>query len=99
MRLVVLKMPDGSERKVAENTEFTLRPGERVSHSMPDEQFESDLETIAQETGLPLGDIIARATKAFGITPCTSCEKRIKILNRIKEAGVVETIKRLKETF
>jgi len=33
-----------------------------------------------KETGL--GDIIKRATKSIGITPCAACEERAKVLNQ-----------------
>lgn len=35
---------------------------------------------LQQETGL--GDLIARATKALGATPCTPCEERRRRLNQ-----------------
>lgn len=30
------------------------------------------------------GDLIAKATTAVGIVPCSSCKKRRKLLNRIR---------------
>jgi hypothetical protein len=37
-----------------------------------------------------LGDVIASATKAVGIKPCTSCEERRKMLNGMMPFGTAE---------
>ncbi|MDE2037793.1 MAG: hypothetical protein KGI69_01045 [Patescibacteria group bacterium] len=44
-----------------------------------------------------LGDLIAKITKALGIPHCLKCEKRRVILNDLQEAGLQETIKKLKD--
>jgi len=31
---------------------------------------------------LPLGDAVARVTKAFGVQPCTPCQERQRAMNR-----------------
>lgn len=93
---IVIEGPNG-RRFVEEGAAFTLEPGERVIGS---ERYVSDaLQKTADELGIGLGDLIAKATKAFGIKPCAPCEKRRQILNRIGELGVAETIRQLKETF
>ena len=44
-----------------------------------------------------LGDLIARITKFLHIPHCLKCEKRRVILNEISEAGIRETLKKLKQ--
>lgn len=34
------------------------------------------------EDGIGLGDIVKRATRAVGITPCRGCEERARAMNR-----------------
>ena len=43
-----------------------------------------------------LGDLIAKITKALGIPHCLKCEKRRVILNELQEAGLRETLEKLK---
>jgi len=44
-----------------------------------DEEKQQDEE----ETIRGAGDLIARATKAFGISPCNKCEERRRALNKL----------------
>ncbi len=46
---------------------------------------------------LRLGDLIAKITKFLHIPHCMKCEKRRVILNEIQDAGIKETLKKLKQ--
>lgn len=46
---------------------------------------------------IKLGDLIAKITKFLHIPHCKNCEKRRVILNEISEAGIKETLKKLKQ--
>lgn len=46
---------------------------------------------------IKLGDIIANITKFLHIPHCKKCEKRRVILNEVTEAGIKETLKKLKQ--
>lgn len=50
-----------------------------------------------EQTGLQFGDQFAKLTKAFGITPCSKCEQRRKVLNEIRKRGIKGTLKALKK--
>lgn len=45
---------------------------------------------------LRLGDLIAKITKFLHIPHCAKCEKRRIVLNEIQDAGIRETIRKLK---
>lgn len=42
------------------------------------------LQKMAKEQGIGVGDVIAKLTKVFGIKPCTSCEQRRIVANRLR---------------
>ena len=44
-----------------------------------------------------LGDMIAWITRMLHIPHCKNCEKRRVILNEVTEAGIKETLKKLKQ--
>lgn len=46
---------------------------------------------------IKLGDLIAKITKFLHIPHCIKCEKRRVILNEVAEAGLKETLKKLKQ--
>ena len=98
MNQVVIANENGEQRIVEEGA-VRLLPGEKVIGSLIHNKENAVMIEVVKQTGLPLGDVIARATKAFGIQPCVSCTKRIKILNRISEIGIAEAVRQIKETF
>ena len=63
---------------------------EVIGEEGPDTEFEAN-------TGIKVGDQIAKFTKAFGIKPCSKCEQRRRVLNEIKERGIAGTLKALKD--
>lgn len=99
MLLIIIEDANGKQRTVEEGQVFTLREGEKVIGSTAAVEEQKELADVARGTGLLLGDAVAKMTKAFGIKPCSACEQRRKILNRIRQQGVAETIKQLKETL
>ena len=73
-------------------TEINTRDGQWVLNLNADGTVE-----VIQFTAAPprkkwdgLGDVIASATKAVGIKPCTSCEERRKMLNGMMPFGTAE---------
>jgi len=74
------------------HTEIKTRDGSWVLNFHADGTVE-----VLQFTAAPprkkwdgLGDVIASATKAVGIKPCTSCEERRKMLNGMMPFGTAE---------
>jgi hypothetical protein len=49
-----------------------------------------------QKRKFRLGDAVAKLAKILHIPHCANCEKRRLILNEIEQAGLKETLKRLK---
>lgn len=43
-----------------------------------------------------LGDFVAKVAKALHIPHCRNCEKRRQVLNELQDAGLKETLKKLK---
>lgn len=58
---------DGSRHELDEGYAFALT-----------ERFARDA-----ASAFPIGDYVARVTKAFGFEPCTPCEERRRALNRL----------------
>jgi len=90
---------------VQEGMAFRFADGESIALDdngrpiiFPDET-EATFTKEVEGQGIQLGDAIAKLTKAFGIKPCSACEKRRQILNHISEIGVKAALQKLKETF
>lgn len=96
---IVIHGPEGF-RRVPENTPFKLALGEKVVGSERDET-EREINEELSKTGMGLGDFIERAIKLIPepVRPkhCSKCEKRKLALNKVRELGVKETFKRLRE--
>jgi len=95
--MILLRNPnDGTTKLVEEGVAYqrcNLRENwcwEVMGQEGPDTHFEA-------ETGIRVGDSIAKFTKAFGIESCSKCEQRRRVLNEIKKRGIVGTLKALKE--
>lgn len=99
MALIVLYGPNGL-RRVPENTPYVLQPGEQVVGSEED-PTETQLNDMLVENSIPIGDFIEKAFKllpeAVRPTHCSKCEKRKQVLNHLRENGVMETFKKLRE--
>ena len=99
--MITLRDLNGSERTVVDGQPYIKKPGEVVvkgDKSSPQEtRLLSTLEQVSKQKGLPLGEMIARLTHAFGIAPCSRCEQRRQVLNKISEVGVLKTLQLLKE--
>jgi hypothetical protein len=93
--------PNGKrELVVEEGQSYQTAPGELVIDAMPaNPTLEAEFEHELRQAGVQWGDLLAKATHAFGIAPCAPCEQRRQILNQAKELGIREVIKRIKETF
>lgn len=83
------KWPDGEP--------YNGRDWEAVDSTTNQELTELD-QALANE-GIHWGDMVSKATKLFGIKPCSSCEKRRQILNKVQEIGLAETLRQIKETL
>lgn len=61
--------------------------------------LEAQLNEALGSEGIQWGDAIAWATDKAGVKPCAPCKSRIHILNHVKQLGLKETLRQLKETF
>jgi len=99
MAWILIQGPKGL-RRVPENTPFRLEAGEGVIGSERDET-ETQLHNELHAEGIGFGDFIEKAIKLIpeAIRPqhCSQCEKRKQVLNRVRELGVKETLKQLRE--
>ena len=99
--MITLRDLNGTERQVPDGQPYIKKPTEEVikgSGGSPEENRVLDtLGKIAQSKGLQVGDMVARLTHAFGIAPCSRCEQRRQVLNKIAEQGVLKTLQLLKE--
>ena len=99
MSLILLQGPSGL-RRVQEGVPYRLLPGEQVIGSEQD-KTEAELNDILDAQNIPMGDFIEKAFKLLpeAIRPahCTKCEKRKQVLNHIRENGVMDTIKKIRE--
>lgn len=99
MAWIVLRGPDGI-RRVQEGVPYRKLPGEKVVGSQMDDT-EAEVQGTLIEMNMGLGDFVEKAIKLipepFRPKHCSSCEKRKQVMNRVRELGVVETFKRLRE--
>ena len=89
MHMIILEGPNG-KREVMEGVPYRLQPGEKIVGSALIGEIRKDnkkLEELASTQGLGVGDLVAKLTKAFGIKPCSKCEQRRKVLNRLRIDG------------
>lgn len=86
---IILEGPLG-KREVEANVPYRLLPGEKIIGSNRGVLLSRDsqrLETLAKEKGIGVGDLVAKLTKTFGIKPCSKCEQRRQVLNRLRVDG------------
>ena len=97
--MIVLKGPEGI-RRVGENVPYRLLPGEYVLGSERD-KTEEDLNDALAKESIKLGDFVEKAIKLIPapLRPvhCTKCEKKRLVLNKVKELGLMETLRRMRE--
>ncbi len=83
---IILEGPQG-RRLVDAGVSYKLLPGEKIigiDRAAGKEDERKKLEVMAKEQGIGVGDLIAKLTKTFGIKPCSSCEQRRKVLNKLR---------------
>lgn len=90
MACFTLRGPNG-DRKVAENENYRLSPGEAIVPGLIDwncdgHNHSNDLESIISDEGFMLGNAIKKVTHAVGITQCMKCKGRQR---RYNDAGLV----------
>ena len=99
--MITLRDLNGAERHIPDGQPYIKKPGEEVlrgDKNNPEEtRLLSTIEQVGQAKGLQLGEMISRLTHAFGIAPCSRCEQRRQVLNKISEVGVLKTLQLLKE--
>jgi len=86
MNLIILEGPNG-KREVEEGVPYRLLPGEKIVGTTYVGDFQNDnknLEELAGKEGVGVGDLVAKLTKVFGIEPCSKCEERKKVLNKLR---------------
>lgn len=89
MNMIILEGPNG-KREVMEGVPYRLQPGEKIIGSTLIGEIREDnkkLAELAGSQGVGVGDLVAKLTKAFGIKPCSACEQRRKVLNRLRIDG------------
>lgn len=69
--------------------------------TVPNDYFDTPEQKAAQAeieaSGIQWGDVVAWATKKLGMNQCAKCKARQLILNHIKELGVSEAIRQIRE--
>jgi hypothetical protein len=99
MRWILLNGPDGL-RRVQEGVPYRMLPGEQVIGSEMD-STEQELNEALHKNNIALGDFVEKAFKllpeAIRPTHCSKCEKRKRVLNHIRENGVLETVRQIRE--
>jgi len=87
--VIILEGPQG-KRSVASGVVYRLLPEEKIvgieSQGAVDEG-NSKLRELATQQGMGVGDLVAKLTKVFGIKPCSACEQRRKVLNKLRIQG------------
>ena len=86
---IILDGPNG-KRVVEAGLPYKLQPGEKIVGSERSNEIQVEhkkLRQLAEDQGVGVGDLVAKLTKAFGIKPCSACEQRRKILNRLRLNG------------
>jgi len=95
---ILLRNENGDVRKVQEGVPYRMQPGEQVIGSAQDET-ERELAQELSVRQVPLGEFVEAAIKLIpeAIRPkhCSACEKRKQVMNRVRELGVLETIKQV----
>ena len=102
MNKIVIRSISGAIREGNEDENFILAPGEMVVSSRANYEAQKtavELDAELARQGIKWGDVIAAFTKRLGIKPCSSCKRRQAILNHVKEIGVKEALRQIKETL
>jgi len=94
MNYIIINGPSG-KREVIAGKPFILNNGEKVIGA----RTANTINELSEKTGIKLGNIIAKATKAFGIKPCSKCEQRRQILNKVSEIGIMKAVKQIGSTL
>ena len=53
----------------------------------PQRKTQETLTNLAKESGIGVGDVIAKITKFLNIPQCGSCERRKQLLNKLRVIG------------
>ncbi len=86
---IILEGPNG-RRLIPEGIKYRLGPGERIvgsEYSFEQAEEARKLKVMAEQQGVGVGDLVAKLTKVFGISPCSKCQERQKVLNRLRIDG------------
>ena len=87
--VIILEGPQG-KRSIPSGVAYRLLPGEKrvgsEARGVVDES-NAKLRELANQQGMGVGDLVAKLTKVFGIKPCSACEQRKKVLNRLRIDG------------
>lgn len=87
---IAIEHPEGTELQMEGNRLYAEAAPRSLEHQLTEEMGKQ---------GIQWGDAIAWATHKMGIQQCAACAKRQFILNRVKQAGLVETVKQIAETL
>ena len=86
----------GETRTWPENTSFNGREWIVVDSTNGD----PIVDEVVAKSGLQIGDLVEKAIKLIPekVRPehCSKCEKRKQVLNRIRELGVMQTLRELR---
>ncbi|KKK51124.1 hypothetical protein LCGC14_3118110 [marine sediment metagenome] len=85
--VIILEGPQG-KRSVASGVAYRLLPGEKIvgiESRGPVDEGNSKLRELAKQQGMGVGDLVAKLTKVFGIKPCSGCEQRRQVLNKLRK--------------
>ena len=89
MDVIILEGPQG-KRAVVAGVVYRLGPGEKIvgiEDRGPADEGNRKLRELANQQGMGVGDLVAKLTKVFGIKPCSACEQRRRVLNKLRIQG------------
>jgi hypothetical protein len=90
-QVIKVTHPDG--------TELTMEGGKLTASAPSHRSLEAQFNEELGKEGVKWGDAVAWITKKVGIEQCAACRSRQYILNHLKQLGVRETVRQIKETF
>ena len=107
MSSIILEDKDGNRRTIQSGKQIKppRKPGERIvgvdkkARNLKQIEQYNRFVLLGNLFGMGVADFITFAAKVFGIEPCSFCEMRKLILNRMGELGLRKTLWMLFQSF
>ena len=81
------RLPDGVSRADVEVVSILIHEDIYAEDPVDESMAKIRIDDMAEEQGIGVGDVVAKLTKAFGIKPCSSCDRRRQVLNKLRMVG------------